>query len=103
MEITHLIRRKEDGYVLGKERLHLDSGSPFILQHHQNLRQFAIQAADPGNGDALQYSSFVTVSEADAKRVRRILADEILRIKGIVRGSTEERLYCFNVDFFGLE
>ena len=78
----------------------IDRDSPFILQHHTCWRLQALQSI-ARRGPLNQHLSFVfTLSEADAKSIRRRLVEMVDEIKTTVGQSNEEKIMAFNLDFF---
>jgi uncharacterized protein (TIGR02147 family) len=98
-----LVDRRADKYVIGTTHIHLEHDSPMISKHHANWRLQALRSLDlPGPRD-LHYSSVVTVSRADADRVREALVRAIEDVRAIVRPSPSEEGFCYAIDFFGLQ
>lgn len=100
-----LVSFDEQYWKTGTKRIHLGSDSPHISKHHMNWRLKAIQSIDCSGvmGERnLHYSSVISVSFADTRRIQEILIRAIQKIKLLVRNSREEKLASFCVDFFEL-
>lgn len=98
-----LVEQDENGnYKTGPTNIHLGSDSPMLPRHHSNWRMQAI--ADIEKGDSpknhLHYSSVITLSAADIPKVREALVQAIENVRGIVRPSASEKLYCYTLDLF---
>lgn len=87
-------------FKAGSVRMHLGHDSPLINQHHTNWRMQAINSLENHIEEELHYSSVVTISEDDAKKIKDKLLASIDAVKKIVRSSPEEMLYSINLDFF---
>ncbi len=85
----------------GEVRLHIPSDSPFVVNHHTNLRLRAIQQLEGGTKE-IHYSSIVTLSKGDLRKIKDLLIGIIQNVKAIVKDSNEEELCAFNLDFFRL-
>lgn len=95
-----LIVHDKRGLRIGPLSTHLEATSPLVKSHHANWRQKALAAMSNGDAQALHYSAPMTLSRADAERVREILIDAINRIDKIVEPSPSEELMCVNFDWF---
>lgn len=95
-----LVVQKGHSYEVGTTSIHLESKSPMIAKHHTNWRMRAIHSLDQVRSKDLHYSSVVTVSQADADRVRSILVRAIDDIRRIVKDSKDEEGFCYAIDFF---
>ncbi len=95
------IKAENNRYDIGTARIHLGSDSPLISKFHTNWRVKAIQSLEKESAsDDLHYSSAITVSKEDAIKIKSILIKYIQEIKLIVRDSSAEVPFCFNIDFF---
>lgn len=90
-----------DTYKQGATSVHLGSNSPFVRQHHMNLRHQAIRSLDFAKAaDELHYSSFATLAREDAMRIRALLTESIEKVRSVIKNSKEEVGYCYAVDLF---
>ena len=88
-------------FSIGTARIHLGSDSPMISKFHTNWRMQVISSLDKDRTlEDLHYSSAITISEADFKKLKALLIKNIEEFKAMVRGSKEEGAFCFAVDFF---
>jgi len=92
--------QKGERFQVGPVSIHLGVGSPNIKKSHTNWRMQAIEALDRDLPHQLHYSSAVTMSRADAPKVREILTRAIEQVRAVVKTSPEEELFCYAVDFF---
>lgn len=84
----------------GSARMHLPHDSPLISKHHMNWRLRAIRDLEIRRDDNLHYSSCVSISQKDVVVIREQLLRAIEATKKIIKGSSEEMLYSFCLDFF---
>jgi transcriptional regulator with XRE-family HTH domain len=92
---------KNGGIVPGPQMTHLEADSPLVSRRHGNWRIKAMERhpqLDPGN--ELAYTAPMTLSAADAFRVRSLLLDLIEKTDKIVGPSPSEKLYCMGLDWF---
>ncbi len=110
--LEHLIEMRliveDDGwYSISKHRVHLADNSPFISQHHSHWRYKALESLNHSRPEdqprRLHYSSVVTLSKTDIDLIREHLVKQIESTKSIIRGSEEEEIYGFNLDFYPVE
>lgn len=101
---TGLISKKPNGnYVIGTSRIHLAGDSPLISKFHTNWRMRAIQSLEKDSlEEDLHYSSVITLSEADAKKIKSDLVKAIAEAKAVIKDSKEEGIHSFSLDFFRL-
>jgi hypothetical protein len=96
-----LCRETESEIGMGPRSTYLESRSPLVARHHGNWRVKAMEkhpVLDAAN--EIAYTAPVTLSKADALRIREILARTIERADAIVGPSACEKLYCLNIDWF---
>lgn len=88
-------------YKIGKVRIHLDKKSPLIGKHHTNWRMEAIKSFEREGGEIdLHYSSILSLSPNDAKKIREFILELLERSEPILRDSPEENLYALCIDLF---
>ena len=98
-----LVHETGETFKIGETRAHLGNDSPSISKHHTNWRLQALASLDLDRPSDLHYSSVVTVSEADAPKIREILVKTIEEIRRAIRPSADEALYAYCIDWFGLK
>lgn len=84
----------------GLKYVHLPSNSPLLPRHHANWRVKAMERHPLLTKDELAYTSPMSMSFKDVRRVREILVDCIARINEIRDPSPCETLVCLNLDWF---
>lgn len=84
----------------GFNSTHLDSQSPWIKAHHSNWRHKALHDISVAGTESLHYSAPMTLSLADAEKVRELLVSSINRVDEILEPSPSEKLYCLCLDWF---
>lgn len=92
---------KQDGvkYKVGVLSTHLDNRSPFIVRHHMNWRNRALQRHDNVADTELVYSAPMALSEADFDLLREELTEWIKRMVVRVKHSPSETMAFLNIDF----
>lgn len=97
-----LVIQKTNRYSIGPVGMHLSANSPMITKLHANWRLQALQslAFPKAIMTDLHYSTVLTISQEDAKRVRETLLRTIEQIEKIFRPSPEEAVYCIGMDWF---
>lgn len=90
----------KQGFNIGAATVHLGERSPMIGKHHINWRLRAMDSLDRAKVDDLHYSSVATISRKDLPRVRAVLVKAIEEIRGVVKDSGEEELFCYTMDLF---
>lgn len=79
---------------------HLDAQSSYISRHHGNWRVKAMDRHPNLTPEELAYSSPMSLSKEDAKKVRALLLEAVKRTGEIMGPSDCEVAYCLNVDWF---
>lgn len=95
-----LVVETKGRYQRGSFTIHLGNDSPLVRKHHTNWRMQAILSLDREQKDELHYSSVVTIAHEDALKIKSALVEAIERVRGIVKPSAEEALFCYALDFF---
>ena len=85
---------------VGPKRTHVGAQSPLVAKHHQNWRLESFQKMPLQNEEDLFFTFPVSLSAADAKRIRLYLPQVIEEIHKIVGPSESEVVRCLNIDFF---
>jgi uncharacterized protein (TIGR02147 family) len=103
---TGLATEKQGRYQVGLNRLHLGRDAGLIRQHHSNWRIEALKSLDRGRGAQsdkdLHYSAVVSLSEADAVRLREHWVKALEEFSRQVAPSKEETVRALVIDFFSL-
>jgi uncharacterized protein (TIGR02147 family) len=98
-----LVISKGGRFLIGPARMHLGADSSMISKLHANWRLQALQSLERPISTAtpdLHYSTVLTLSHEDAKRVRETLLRAIDETERIFRPSPEEVVYCVDIDWF---
>ncbi len=98
-----LVVMKKDRYLIGPVRMHLGADSAMVSRLHANWRLQALQSLERPVARAshdLHYSTVLTLSHEDAKRVRETLLRAVDETEKIFRPSPEEVVYCVGMDWF---
>jgi uncharacterized protein (TIGR02147 family) len=99
----NLVVREGSKFKVGVGRIFLGNDSNMISKHHTNWRIRAIESLDHNLKSDLHFSTVVTLSSDDVKKIKEQLVKYIEDIRGIVRESAkDEELYSFCLDFFEL-
>jgi uncharacterized protein (TIGR02147 family) len=86
----------------GPNYTHLGSTSPLISKHHANWRVFAMQRHSSIMKEELAYSSLMSISKANSRRARELLAEAIKKINELRDDSEGEIVRCLGVDWVSL-
>ena len=97
-----LVEKKGHRYQIGTRRIHLSSGSELLPKHHINWRMQAIKSLDFSRVEDLHYSSVISLSRADAKKIGEMILSLLEKTEPILVASPEEEVYGFTVDYFKL-
>lgn len=95
-----LIEEKAGKYSRASKFLFLGKRSPFVGQHHANWRLDAVQAIQERKEEGVHLSMAVTLSEKDADELRRRIAAFVQECSELIKGSKEETLMAFCLDFY---
>lgn len=97
-----LVRKKQDRYEVTESRIHIGTDSELVFQHHTNWRLKVLPALAAKGIHDLHYSSAVTISKEDAKKLQSLTLDFLARINPIIDASPAEDIYSFCLDFYRL-
>lgn len=95
-----ILREHEGQFSPGTRSTHLESTSPLVSRHHGNWRVKAMEKHPSLSVEELAYTCPMSLSEKDAKLVRKILLSSISEIGKIRDPSPSEQAYCLNIDWF---
>jgi uncharacterized protein (TIGR02147 family) len=99
-----LLKREGDQLLPGSTLLHLEKNSPLIFQHHSNWRTKAMASLHEESADsAIHYSSAITLSSEDAKRLRVLITQSLSDWIQVVKDSKEELVFGMTLDFFRVD
>ena len=87
-------------FKMGPAVIYLSNDSPLVVKHHTNWRLRALQKMDTREATELFYTSPMSISRADAARVRELLAKAIEESLAICKDSKSEEVVNLNIDFF---
>jgi uncharacterized protein (TIGR02147 family) len=102
LEEAGLIERRNEKFLPTALHLHIGNDQDLIVRHHTNWRLRTLDAIANPQREDLHYSSVVSLSVADAARLKSLILDFIEKSRKIVEASPEEELYTFCADFFAL-
>jgi uncharacterized protein (TIGR02147 family) len=85
---------------VGPKRTHIGANSPLVAKHHQNWRLQSFQKMPLQKEEDLFFTFPMSLSKADAKKIRQYLPSVIEEIHKIVGPSDSEEVRCLNIDFF---
>lgn len=97
---TGIVKEDKGKPKPGLTQVHLTRESPFIRQHHTNLRVAAIQSLMSDAKTDVHYSTVSTLSKDDAEKLRSEMFQFIENYVETIKPSKEEVMYGFNLDFF---
>lgn len=90
----------DKGLDVGPRRTHLAATSPLVQKHHQNWRLEGFRRMNWRRDEDLFFTFPMSLSRADAGRLRQLLPKWIEDVHGIVGPSPSETVRCLNIDFF---
>ncbi len=91
---------KDGELVVGPQNTHLTPDSPLINNHRRNWRIKALEQMNNHLNEDLFYSSPMSLSVDDFLLIREELINTITKILKKVQKSPEQKLACFNIDWF---
>jgi uncharacterized protein (TIGR02147 family) len=81
-------------------RMHLDSESPFVDQHHRNWRNETVRSLNRRQEFDLHYSGAISLSTKDCYRIREIVMQSIGDIEKVLKPSPDEEVMGICFDLF---
>lgn len=78
----------------------LGSDSPHISKLHTNWRIEAIKSLDRYTEKDLHYSATFTAARKDVERIREVMVESIENIRTIIKPSSDEACFVYNLDLF---
>ena len=107
LQASGLIQKKKNVFVPGKTTFHLDSSSHLLPLMHLNSRNLVMEKIQKFKTNELSsnlvYSSAITLSKDDFKKIKDVLIRAIQDSKEIIKSSPEEILGVFNLDFIEID
>ncbi|MGE0762360.1 MAG: TIGR02147 family protein [Bdellovibrionales bacterium] len=97
-----LVTQQGSRFKAGTKKIYLGNDSDLISQHHSNWRVRTLSALTAITDQDLHYSSAITISRADAKKLRRMVVDFIAQVTPLINDSKEEEIFSFCLDLFAL-
>ena len=98
-----LVSKSNNSYNVDNFEVRLGKNSQNIIKHHTNLRNQAIESLEREDLSDLHYSSVISLSAKDTRKIKNIILDRLQSDLKIIKHSSEEKLYCYNIDFFSLK
>jgi uncharacterized protein (TIGR02147 family) len=95
-----LIKLKEGRFEVLAKATHIGADDPLVIKHHQNWRLRSMQKMDARDPQHLYYTGPMSLSAADADRLRQLILDFIQATNKIVVESPSEVVRCLNIDWF---
>jgi len=82
--------------------VHLARNHHLTPNYHLNWRLRALSNMDDADTRRLHFSSTVSLSRADAAKIREMLLSSLRAQDDLIAGSKEEELWHLNIDWFSL-
>lgn len=93
----------EKGFLKpGSHHVHLGTETELVLKHHSNWRLHTLQRLQFLNKEDLHYSACVSLSKADAFKVKEALLQCLKEQVQTISSSQEEVAYVLSFDFYPL-
>lgn len=100
LEAAQLIVQENNKFRIGNLSTHVNAESNWVKLHHNNWRFKAIEYMNYPDNQKLHYTSPMTLSIADAEKIRMKLVTMIGEVGKIVDDSPAKELMCLNLDWF---
>lgn len=97
---TQICKKTDNHYFVGAQKIHLETGSPYLPRHHTNWRLSAVQQLHKNTEEDHFYTGLVSLSEKDFMQLRKNMNDFIKECLNTVHESNPETMACMNLDFF---
>lgn len=91
---------RDQRFYIGPSFTHLEKKSPFLVRHHLNWRNKALQKMDRIEDDELFFTGPISLSQEDFAQLKALLLNLISETSKIVKVSPAEQLCCLNIDLF---
>jgi hypothetical protein len=95
-----LIKKTAAGYEATSTWVRLPKSSPFIKQHHSNVRLRATESIHEHRKDELHYSGFLTFSNSDFLVIQELLMKTLEETQRVVTQSNAEDIFGICIDAF---
>ena len=92
--------RKNDQFLMGTQKTHVESDSPNMIHHHTNWRIQAMAECKNLAKNELMLTAPISLSASDFENLREQMLKFIEDFLKTVHDSTAEDIACFNLDFF---
>lgn len=97
-----IIEKKGGVFTAGKQLMHLGRDTKLLESHHSQWRLVALRHFAHMQEQDVHYSAAVTMSKKDMEKIREILVGAIDQAANVIKPSSSEEVYVFNLDFFRL-
>src|SRR5262249_35474544 len=95
-----LVEKMGVRYVTSERNIHLGRNHAMTAKHHINWKLKSIESISVPEENAIRYSGVVTLSRADAEKMKEIILRSLEQTRTLVRNSNEEILGCYSFEFF---
>lgn len=86
----------------GPQHIHLGAQSEMVLKHHSNWRQHTLQSLQFLDTEDLHYSACVSLTQADAYKIKDMMLQNLKDHVDVISKSAEEVAYVLSFDFYKL-
>ncbi len=97
-----LVQQKDKKYLPTEKWIRISKSSPWITQHHSNIRLRALERMRDESPDSVHYSGFFSFSKEDFHRIKEMWLSNIEKSQKIIKESPAEEVYCLGLDIFQL-
>lgn len=97
------VLKQEKGEIKpGAQHIHIGNQSELVLKHHMNWRQHTLHGLQFLDPDDLHYSACVSLTNADAFKVKESMLHNLKENVDVISKSAEEVAYVLSFDFYKL-
>ncbi len=97
---NNLCREENQRFYIGPTFTYLERSSPFLVRHHLNWRNKAMQKMDRTEEEELFFTGPISLNQEDFLKIKTMILDFISEATQVVKASPADQLACLNIDLF---
>ncbi len=94
------IQRKNDGWSVTQNSIHLGSDSFPLINHHRNFRIEAMRSMEKKDPNDLHYTAVISLDKNAAAKLRELLVETISNCDPIISDAKDTQVQIINIDLF---